>query len=103
MNDKVTLDEHVETYGSERGGLRALTADEYAESRGTDTFWLSQGLILFGGWIPVGIVAIVAGFIFLREGPVVVAVTALRTGATEMEAVSETVVGLVLSRLHGNS
>jgi hypothetical protein len=40
-------------------------------------------------------------FMFLREGPVVVAVTAMATGTTEMEAVSEAVVALVLSRLHG--
>jgi len=42
-------------------------------------------------------------FLFLREGPVVVAVTAMATGTTEMEAVSEAVVALVLSRLHGDS
>ena len=42
-------------------------------------------------------------FMFLREGPVVVAVTAMATGTTEMEVVSEAVVALVLSRLHGDN
>ena len=41
-------------------------------------------------------------FIFLRDGPVVVVVTAAATDATEMEAVSEAVVALVLSRLHSD-
>jgi hypothetical protein len=41
-------------------------------------------------------------FMFFREGPVVVAVTAMATGTTEMEAISEAVVALVLSRLHGD-
>jgi hypothetical protein len=42
-------------------------------------------------------------FMFIREGPVVVSVMAMATGATEMEAVTEAVVALVLSRLHGDS
>jgi len=42
-------------------------------------------------------------FIFLREGPVAVVVTVFATGATEMEAASESIVGLVLSRLHGDN
>ena len=41
-------------------------------------------------------------YIFLREGPVVVAVTAMAAGTTEMEAVSEAVVAFVLGRLHGD-
>ena len=41
-------------------------------------------------------------YIFLREGPVVVAVTTMAAGTTEMEAVSEAVVAFVLGRLHGD-
>jgi hypothetical protein len=39
-------------------------------------------------------------YIFLREGPVVVAVTVIAAGTTEMEAISEAVGALVLGRLH---
>ena len=42
-------------------------------------------------------------YIFLREGPVAVVATVFASDTSEMEAASETIVGLVLSRLQGEA
>lgn len=46
-----------------RRTLRDLTRAEYSDLQLTDTTEFSAYLIWFGGWIPVGIVAIVAGIV----------------------------------------
>jgi len=70
-------------------GLPGFETDLPGDYAATASFQTDDG---FGG-----------SYIFLREGPVVVAVTAMAAGTTEMEAVSEAVVALVLSRLHGDN
>ena len=70
-------------------GLPGFATDLSGDLVATGSFTSDEG---FGGSI-----------IVVRDGLVVVVVTTFATGADEMEAVSEAVVGLVLRRLHGDS
>jgi hypothetical protein len=72
-----------------RRSLRDLTRAEYAELQTTDTTEWTALLIWFGGWIPIGIVAIVAS--------VVVAVVAGDGRLFLLTAIGGTIVGYAVA------